>query len=160
VKQPRAVHRKIELFRLDSRIALLLEPVQTDSPRRNERIRPAATEGLGSYSRVGEREVICGASWQESGCRGNSYHPQMKCAQAGLKPVRQRFGVLPSGLVCEPVGLDVASSHQVQSHKPFSTEDFNSAPESTEYYIAFRKVIFSELWYRPHVLENRNGRPK
>jgi hypothetical protein len=43
-------------------------------PRRNERIRPAAKVGLderlGSYSRVGKREVISDGRWQESGCRG------------------------------------------------------------------------------------------
>ena len=63
------------------------------------------SERLSSYIRVGVREVMW--RWHESGCRGNSHHPQIKCGQADLKPVRQRWGMPPSDLAGELAGLDM-----------------------------------------------------
>lgn len=45
--------------------------------------------------------------WQVLGCRGNSHHPQIKCAQADLKPVRQLLGLPPIDLAGELAGLDM-----------------------------------------------------
>lgn len=75
---------------------------------------------------------------QESGCRGNPYHPQIKHAQADLKQVRQRLDMSPSDLAGElPAGLDMPP-------KSLTIFDwgFPTPPLSPPSIVLFRKGIF------------------